>query len=35
MFKNINCRQEHAARAIANLNGFGYDHLVLIVKWAR
>ena len=28
-------RQEDAAKAIATLNGFGYDHLILNVEWAK
>jgi len=28
-------RKEDAARAIATLNGFGYDHLILSVEWAK
>ena len=24
-----------AAKAIMNLNGFGYDHLILKVEWAK
>lgn len=28
-------RKEDAARAIERLNGFGYDHLILRVEWAR
>lgn len=24
-----------AAKAIATLNGFGYDHLILSVEWAK
>ena len=35
VFKNIDCRQDDAAKAIATLNGFGYDHLILNVEWAK
>jgi translation initiation factor 3 subunit G len=28
-------RKEDAAKAIATLNGFGYDHLILSVEWAK
>jgi len=28
-------RKEDASKAIATLNGFGYDHLILIVEWAK
>ncbi|XP_023341096.1 eukaryotic translation initiation factor 3 subunit G [Eurytemora carolleeae] len=28
-------KEEEAARAIATLNGYGYDHLILSVKWAK
>ena len=28
-------RQEDAAKAITTLNGFGYDHLILNVEWAK
>jgi len=28
-------RKEEAAKAIATLNGFGYDHLILSVEWAK
>jgi len=28
-------RREDAAKAIAKLNGFGYDHLILNVEWAK
>jgi len=28
-------KQEDAAKAIATLNGFGYDHLILNVEWAK
>lgn len=28
-------RREEAAKAISTLNGFGYDHLILNVEWAR
>lgn len=27
--------REDAARAIANVNGFGYDNLILSVEWAK
>ena len=27
--------REDAANAIKNLNGFGYDHLILKVEWAK
>ena len=27
--------KEDAARAIQALNGYGYDHLILSVEWAR
>ncbi|XP_025762111.1 eukaryotic translation initiation factor 3 subunit G [Oreochromis niloticus] len=28
-------RREDAARAIAGVSGFGYDHLILNVEWAK
>jgi len=28
-------RKEDASKAIATLNGFGYDHLILSVEWAK
>lgn len=28
-------KKEDAAKAIATLNGFGYDHLILSVEWAK
>ena len=28
-------KKEDAAKAIATLNGFGYDHLILNVEWAK
>ena len=28
-------KREDAARAVSNLNGFGYDHLILSVEWAK
>jgi len=28
-------KREDAARAVLNLNGFGYDHLILSVEWAK
>ena len=28
-------KKEEAAQAIATLNGFGYDHLILSVEWAK
>lgn len=28
-------RKDEAAKAIATLNGFGYDHLILSVEWAK
>lgn len=28
-------KREDAARAVQNLNGFGYDHLILSVEWAK
>jgi len=28
-------RKDDAARAIAHLNGYGYDHLILNVEWAK
>ena len=28
-------RKEDAAKAIATLNGYGYDHLILNVEWAK
>jgi len=27
--------REDAARAIAGVSGFGYDHLILNVEWAK
>jgi len=35
-FAFVNFRdKDEAARAIATLNGFGYDHLILSVEWAK
>jgi RNA recognition motif-containing protein len=28
-------RKEDAERAIAGVSGFGYDHLILNVEWAK
>lgn len=28
-------RREDASRAIAGVSGFGYDHLILNVEWAK
>ena len=28
-------KKEDAAKAIATLNGYGYDHLILSVEWAK
>lgn len=28
-------RQEHAAKCIESLNGYGYDHLILKAEWAK
>ena len=28
-------RREDAAKAIAGVSGFGYDHLILKVEWAK
>ena len=28
-------RREDAAKAIAGVSGFGYDHLILNVEWAK
>jgi translation initiation factor 3 subunit G len=28
-------RKEDAAKALATVNGFGYDHLILAVEWAK
>ena len=28
-------KKDDAAKAIATLNGFGYDHLILNVEWAK
>ena len=28
-------RREDAAKAIQFLNGYGYDHLILSVEWAK
>jgi len=28
-------KREDAARAVQSLNGFGYDHLILSVEWAK
>lgn len=28
-------KKEDAARAIAGVSGFGYDHLILNVEWAK
>jgi hypothetical protein len=37
LFAFVSCRacREDGAKAIEALNGFGYDHLVLAVEWAK